>query len=674
MKKNIIIASAVIAVMIFLGSLLSNIEFIENLELTLYDLRSRFVTDDSLFGRNFNQADKDIVIVAIDNYSEKELLEVAPNASGRRDWESDVWEKVLDFIEEGEPRAVLFNMVFEKLNNVPWYDWSFSQDLIKYNNTVLGTYLDNPLKAENKFSKIIELEENDNVPSSTPLNVKIDDKKLDDAITYTMNAPVNNAYTRNNFMGVLNSVLDSDNNIRKNKPIYKLVKNGETYYMPSLAFAGFLRYMGEGEQIVIKNGKINYKGRVIPIQQDGTVNLNRHNFARSYTYVPISKILINKGSRGDLKPEFFKNKIVIIGKTATGKNIKMDTIIDSSFISPEANALALDNYINDSLVGSKSTRRFITEASKPVQALITVVACAAVAFLGLVSKSAFIGCINGGFSVLLYLIFCFWLFINPSSRLVLPIVIPIFYLSLTSGIVFAYRFYQETKKKNSITDTFGRFVSPKVLSSVLKNPNQFVLKNTKKRLTVLFCDVKDFSSISEKYDAEKLVDNLNELFHEIVNIIFENNGTVDKYIGDCIMAYWGGDIVHTENDAYLAVKTALEIKKKVNELKILNAHLGKIIFDVKIGINTGEAVLGLTGTDKFMSYTAMGDAVNTASRLESSCTALKREILIAKSTYDETKEKIVALEVGEIKVKGKEEKINVYEPIGLVEDNSKEII
>ncbi len=674
MKKNIIIISAIIIFVAIIGNILSNFEVIENLELMSYDLRSRFVADDGLFGKNLSRADKNIVIVAIDNYSLKELMAEPADSDGNMHWQKDVWERMLQYIEYGNPKAVLFNMVFEDVADEPYYDRSFAKTLVDYNNTVLGTYLDNPLKKENEFSKRIEFAQNDFVPTSTPLNVKISDKKLDEAITYTQNAPVHNVYTRNNFIGVLNSVLDSDKNIRKNQPIFKLVKDGKTYYMPSLAFAGFLRYMGEDGQITVKDRKIYYKDRVIPLQADGTVNLNRHKFGRSYSYIPISKILLHKGKKHDVPSAFFKDKIVIIGKTAAGKNINLDSIIDSSFVSPEANALALDNYINDTAGGAKSSRRFITEVSKPVQWLITIAACTLVAFLGLVSKSAFIGCINGFFSVLLYFIFCIWLFVHPSTRLVLPIIVPVFYLSVTSGIVFAYRFYKETIKKNMITDTFGRFVSSKVLSSVLKNSNKLELKNTKKRLTVLFCDVKDFSTLCEKYEPEKLVENLNELFKEIVNIIFENNGTVDKYIGDCIMAYWGGDLVHTENDAYMAVKTALEIKKKVAELKILNAHLGKILFDVKIGINTGDAVLGLTGTDKFMSYTAMGDAVNTAARLETACSAHKREILISKSTYNDVKEKIIAIEVGEITVKGKEERINVYEPIGFSENNEQIII
>lgn len=671
MKKNVLIILGIILFAVIVERIFSNIAFIENLELFSYDLRARLVSDKGIFGRKYNDADKDIVIVAIDDYSQKKLAENPREDLGPLPWHRDVWCEVFDFIEQGEPKAVMFDMVFENLNENSWNDRRLAQDLRKYDNVVLGTYLDNPKISNDKFAKNIEINQNNYLPTLQPLNVIIDSKKLDDDITYYANAPVNDIYTEYNTMGVVNKVLDSDNNVRKIQPLFKLIKNDETYYMPSLAFAGFLKYMDDDSDIVIKNNQILYSDRVIPLNGDGTVTLNWHKVGRAYSYIPISRILLNKGRRNDLKPEFFKDKLVIIGKTAAGGSVDLSSIIDPSYTSPEANAVALDNFINDSIPGDKTARKFISEIPGPVQFLITLAACAVVAFVGLASKSAFAGCLNGFFSILLYILFCFWLFVQPNARIWVPIAVPVYYLAVTSGVVFAYRFYKEMIKKASIMDTFGKFVSPKVLSTVVKNPENMVLKSTKKRITILFCDVKDFSNLSERYDPEKLISNLNDLFKEIVNIIFENNGTVDKFIGDCIMAYWG-DIADSEDDEFKAVKTALEIKKRINELKVINAKENKIIFDVKIGINTGEAILGLAGTDKIMNYTAMGDAVNIASRLESACSTYQKGILISESTYKAAKDKIVVLEVGKISIKGKNGQIEVYEPIGLIEDKIKE--
>lgn len=661
MKKNILIILSLIIFFTVLGNILSNTYFFKHLELLSYDLRSKFNTDNSLMGKNLHQADKDIVIVAIDNDSFKALTHTSNQKPGSQWWEKDVWENVLNYIEKGKPKAVMFNMVFEEAEDKPWYDISFAKTLKKYDNTVLGTYLDNPILKENNFSKRIELENNDYIPTEITLDVVVDDEKLDKAITYTTNAPIDNIYTRNNIMGVLNSVVDDDSVVRKNQPIYKLIKGDKIYYMPSLAFAGFLKYMGsEGKIKIIKN-KIYYKDRVIPIDKNGVVNISWHKMGRSYLYIPISDIILKK-----VKSEFFKDKLVIIGKTATGKNLNLDSIIDPSFTGPESSAVALDNFMNDTNPKDKSARKFVSEIPKPVQSFIIIVLCIIVALLGLIPRNAFMGFLNGFLSIIAYITFSFWLFIHPSSRIWLPVVEPLYYLAVTSGVVFGFRFYSEMTKKASIMNVFGKFVSPKVLATVLKDPNKLVLKNTKKNITILFCDVKDFSSISEIYNPEEIVTNLNELFREVVNIIFENNGTVDKFIGDCIMAYWG-DLSQSEDDAYLAVKTALEIKKRVNELKLKHEKENKIVFDVKIGINTGEAILGLTGTEKIMNYTAMGDAVNTAARLETACSKLNRDILISKSTFEQSNGKIKAIEIGTIQVKGKKQKIEVYEPTDLIE-------
>lgn len=665
MKKRFFIILSIIVLMIITGRIFSETYFFKHLELLSYDFRSKFNTDYSFWNKDTNTADSNIVIVAIDNLSEKTLLKSSSKALGQQEWEHDVWKNVVNFIERGNPKMVMFDMVFEKPEDKPWYDASFAQTLKTYPNIILGTYLDDPIVKENNFTKSIELIKNDFTPTATPLDVTIDSKKLDDIITYTTNAPVNNIYTEHNTIGVINNVLDDDAIVRKNQPLFKLIKDEKTYYMPSLAFAGFLKYMGEGGKIEVKGGKIYYKGRIIPIDEEGIVNISWHKLGRSYIYIPISKILLNRGGEKDLKPEFFKDKIVIIGKTATGSKVDIDSIINKSFTGPEVNAVALDNFINDTNLDNKQSRKFVHEIPKPFEILMTVIACLFVALLGLLPQSAVIGFLNGFISIIFYLSFSFWMFVNPASRIWLPMVGPLYYLAMTAIAVFAFRLWGEMTRKTSMMNVFGKFVAPQILAKILKDPKKFILKNTKKRITILFCDVKDFSGLCEKYPPEQLVNNLNELFKEIVSIIFQNNGTVDKFIGDCIMAYWG-DLTEAAEEEFLAVKTAIEIKKRINELKITNMQEGKIVFDVKIGINTGEAVLGLAGTDKIMNYTAMGDAVNTASRLETSCSAYKKDILISKSTYNAVKEKIIALEVGKISLKGKEEQIEVYEPIDFI--------
>ncbi|MDD3437180.1 MAG: adenylate/guanylate cyclase domain-containing protein [Candidatus Gastranaerophilales bacterium] len=666
-NKKLLILGIVLFIVIF-ERILSATLFFKQLELITYDIRAKIATDFGPFNKKFRHADENIVIVAVDDYSRKEIAKYPDlNAElGSFPWRRNVWAGVVNFIEKGEPKIVLFDLIFNDLNENTWNDRIFAQELRKYDNMVLATSLNDPKYLVDRLKKDSIIVNSDYSPTPRPLNVKIDNKRLDDLITYYSHAPVHNFYTEHNTMGVVNKIMDADSTIRTSQPVFKLIKNDEVYYLPSLAFAGFLKYMGEEGEIAIENDQIFYKDRLIPIDENGQVNISWHGTGKNYTFIPVSKILLSEENEEYIKSDYFKDKIVIIGRTEAGTDIHSSSV-NPSYAGPEANATTIDNFINDSCFNCEGVRKFVTKLSKINAFLLTVLCCIFVVLIGLISKNALVCFLNTVGFIILYLLISIWVFADPAIRVWTPVVVPVYYLIMTGMIVFAYRFQQELAKRATIMNMFGKFVSPKVLSTLLKKQDDLVLKSTKKRITVMFCDIKNFTTLSEKCNPEQLVDNLNELFNEIVNIVFENNGTVDKFIGDCIMAYWG-DPIASEDDAYMAVKTALEIKKKVNELKIENAKENKIIFDVKIGINTGEALLGLSGSNKIMSYTAMGDAVNVASRLEANCSKLNKDVLISKSTYKDAQSKIIVLDAGKISVKGREEQIEIYEPIGLIEE------
>lgn len=669
MIKKILIALGIVFLVIIVQCALYLTGIFEKLELISYDMRAKIATDFGPFSSQFKHADKRIVIVQIDDRSAKEISNHPELDLGSWPWRRDIWADVLNYIEQGEPKAVLFDFLFNELNENTWNDRKFAQTLRKYDNVVLGTSLNDPkfvIDQMTRRNRKPEIVLSRYAPTDKSLDVKNEDNNFDNEVTYYSHTPVHNMYTQHNMMGVVNVVLDIDSVVRRAQPIFKLDKYGEEYYMPSLAFAGFLKYSGDDGQIVVKKNKIQYKGRTIPVK-DGVFNISWHGLGDNYPKVSISRLLLSIDDNKYLKPSYFKDKIVIIGRTEAGTDIKLSAV-DPTFAGPELNAVALDNLINDSDLSNPKARKFVKEISIKADILIILFAAALIAFIGMESKNAILGFLNNFIFMILYVLCCIWLFANPATRLWVPMAIPLYYLIMASSIVFAYRFQKELARKASVINLFGKLVSPKVLSHLLKNTDDLSLRSTKKRITMLFCDVKDFTSLSEKCDPEQLLNNLNELFDEIVNIIFENNGTVDKFIGDCIMAYWG-DPIASPDDAYMAVKTALDIKKKINEMKIINARENKIIFDVKIGINTGDALLGLAGSERIMSYTVMGDSVNTASRLESACSSLNRDILISSSTYEEAKSRIVVLEAGKIKVKGKDEEIEIFEPIGLVEEN-----
>lgn len=667
LKKQYGLILGIVLLVVLLQGVLSLTSLFSNLEMMTYDIRAKIAIDDGPFSNLFKHADKKIVIVAIDDYSRKEIAKYPYLGLGSFPWDRDVWAKVVNYIEQGEPKAILFDIIFNELNSNPNNDRTFARELRNYNNVVLATSLNDPEYMVKRVKKI-DIPNSNYLPTNKGLDVAINDKVLDSNITYYSHAPIHDMYTNYNMMGVVNKVVGVDSVIRNSQPLFKLNKDGETFYLPSLSFAGFLKYIGEDGTLTIKDNEIHYKDRVIPINHNGEMIIGWHGRGKDYDYVPISKIFLSRTGliENPVKPNYFKDKIVIIGRSEAGTDIHA-AAVNPSYAGPESNAAVIDNLINDTQVNAKHTRKILTKMDFSTAMVMVVLSCAFIAFVGMVSRNALLGFANTVAIILLFLLITIWAYSAPSIRIWIPIALPLYYFIMTGLIVFAFRFQKELAKKATIMNMFGKFVSPKTLATLMKHQDDLQLRTSKKRVTVMFCDVKSFTTLSEKSNPEDLVRDLNEMFDVIVDVIFKNNGTIDKFIGDCIMAYWGDPIADAD-DAYMAVKTALEIKKRVAELGIKNAKEGKIVLDVKLGINTGDALLGLSGSHKLMSYTAMGDAVNVAARLESNCNKLGKDILISKSTYEDAKEKIVVMEVDTISVKGRAEQIQVYEPIGLKED------
>lgn len=660
MKKNLLTIFGIVIFVIIIQWLISLTDIFNQLELITYDIRSKIATDKGPFNRQFTPIDNNIMVVTIDDYSRKELAKNPQVKLGSWPWPRYIWADIVNFIEQGKPKAILFDIVFNELNENQENDKKFSQELRKHKNVVLATSLNDPKFMVDRAKKGAIVENSFYQPTAHPLNVKIYDKNIENQMTFYSHAPVPDIYTKYNSTGVVNKIVDPDSVIRNVRPVFKLVKNGKTYFLPSLAFAGFLKYMGEDGEIVIKNNKLFYKGRIIPINDNSETAISWHGKGHDYKFISISQIILHDKHKKDISSKDFKDKIVVIGRTEAGSDIH-PSAVNPSYPGPEANASAIDNFINDSFPDKKGTRKFLTKMDSRTSFLSTLLCCLCIALISLISKNALISFANSIGFILLYVLYSIFMFANPNIRIFVPMIVPLYYLIMTAAIMFSYRFQKELAKRATVMNAFGKFVSPKVLSTILKNQENLALKSTKKRITVMFCDIKGFTTLSEKCNPEELVENMNELFNKMVDIIFENNGTVDKFIGDCIMAYWG-DPIASDDDAYMAVKTAIEIKQAVNELKIKNEKENKIVLDVKMGINTGEALLGLSGSEKIMSYTAMGDAVNVASRLESNCSKLGKDILISKTTYEDSKDKIIFTQAGKISVKGREEEVEVYEP------------
>ncbi len=216
---------------------------------------------------------------------------------------------------------------------------------------------------------------------------------------------------------------------------------------------------------------------------------------------------------------------------------------------------------------------------------------------------------------------------------------------------------KEMEEKKKLKDLFSKYVSPQVVNELIKNPNAAGLGGAKRKIAVFFSDIRGFTSMSEKMDPVDIVEALNKYFSAMTEIIFEYKGTLDKYIGDAIMALFGAPL-ELEGETFLAIASGLKMQEKLKEINEELENNALPTIKMGIGITYGEVVVGNIGSYMRMDYTAIGDTVNLSSRLCGK--AAPGEILVDKDTFSRVSELFEAEELDEIKVKGKEKPIKVY--------------
>jgi len=229
------------------------------------------------------------------------------------------------------------------------------------------------------------------------------------------------------------------------------------------------------------------------------------------------------------------------------------------------------------------------------------------------------------------------------------------------------RVLTEEENVKFIRNTFSKFVSQDVVNELLTNPDAISLGGAKKEVSVFFSDVRGFTTISEALGPEDLVHLLNEYLSEMTELIIDYRGTIDKYMGDAIMAFWGAP-AKNDDHAYYACVAAIAQYRALQELQKRWSERNIPVLDIGIGINTGPAVVGNMGSSRRMDYTLMGDTVNLGSRLEGITKQYSVKICISEYTYERVKDRIYARELDLVRVKGKLQPVRIYELMGLVND------
>jgi adenylate cyclase len=238
------------------------------------------------------------------------------------------------------------------------------------------------------------------------------------------------------------------------------------------------------------------------------------------------------------------------------------------------------------------------------------------------------------------------------------------YASITS-----FRVIHEEREKRKIRRTFSQYLSPGVIALVEKDPNEYIHPGGEvKNLTVMFSDIRDFTTLSEGLTPDELVNLLNEYLTVMTDILFRHLGTLDKYIGDAIMAFWGSPYPQ-EDHAYRACCCALEMITGLEELNRKWEEKGGRRIAIGVGLNSGPVNVGNMGSDKRLAWTVMGDNVNLASRLEGMTKQYRSRVIISESTYEQVAHQFVAREVDRIRVKGKKKPVVIYQLLAPISEH-----
>ncbi len=420
-------------------------------------------------------------------------------------------------------------------------------------------------------------------------------------------------------------------------------------------------YLGlKSEQVTLNYGPVGVAsvqfGDKLTVKPDwlGRVLINYRGPRGTYPYYSIADVVQHK-----FKPGTFRDKIVLVGASATGiGDLRTPPYGGIDYPGLEVHANVIDNMLNDGFL-IRGPHQEVFDL-----ALIFLFGIPLGIALALVSPRWM------WFGLALLLPFAYLNYVSFLRGYWLNFTLPAATLTANVMLVSLYRALVEEKEKRKVRSAFGQYLSPEVIRRLLLNPQ--LVEPRKTEITVMFSDIRGFTTISEKLDAQDLALFLNGYLSDMTKIVFDTQGTLDKYIGDAVMAFWGAPYEEPDH-AMNACNASLTMMAKVHELQKKWEAEGKPPLDIGIGLNSGPASVGNMGSGLRYGYTALGDTVNLSSRLEGLNKEYGTHILVNESTYTAVKEAgFLFRELDIIRVKGKLQPVVIYELVGRVAELEKE--
>lgn len=586
--------------------------------LPLYSISLKL--NDSNYSLNTKNPHKDIVFVAVD--------EKSVNLNGRWPWDREVLAKGLEKLEYA--KVIILDMVFSE-KTIKLKDEFLASTLEELDNTICGFFL------RNDATQTLDQDSIDTLSESSLERI------------FTKTIPfVETSYAEINIPSILDScvlnatfsTLPDEDGLYRRYPVGVLF---DSLVYPSLGIQT-LRYLTNKDiEIHEKDNDyyINFDNKKINIDNQGFLLLNYYPI-ENYNLVSFADV-----QTGKVPSSYFKDKLVLVGITEAGVSDIRATPL-GQIPGPLLHYTFLSNYLQDMLL-EKS--HFIDLFFILLMGLVAVLSSK---FYQNISTRA----------IIYFIVVTIFFFISKLLFIKLNIWVDIFYpiftiivLAIVNEIVL---FKTKEEESTFIKSAFSNYLSPSLINQIIKDPSLLKLGGQKKNISVLFTDIRSFTTLSEKVTPEELIKILNIYFTPMTNIVFENSGTLDKYIGDAIMAFFNAPL-SLENHADYAVKTALSMQIELINInkKLSSSNLPSLNFGA--GINTSDMIVGNMGSEVRFDYSVIGDGVNLASRIEGLTKDYACTIIISEYTKGALVEDYLIRELDFVKVKGKDIPVTIYE-------------
>ncbi|MEO8520207.1 MAG: adenylate/guanylate cyclase domain-containing protein [Acidobacteriota bacterium] len=633
--------------------------FLETAELKLYDWRMRLAAAPASVNRN-------IVLVEINDSTIRDMEPIF----GHWPWPRVAMSYVIDYLRRAPAKVVAVDITLAERDRVAQYDiggetWSGEEsdkalaDSVKQSGNVI-------MLADAVSEGLLGA-----APAAAPA-VADSGYRLGDLAEPrpVMLPPYPGLAEASAALGHNFLVLDRDGPARRMSPF---VRQGD-WTLPSLGVAAALMAAGiRPGEVAAEGDAIRLRDRWLPLvdslyvdaynpaqqrrQWAALINYRApallRNGDRPYPSYSFRRLFMSEqqllaGERPMIDPAEFKDRIVFIGFTASG----LVDVFSSPFGDDRMPGIQLHASLTDSILAG----RFIAPSSDRSRIATVFIVAVAIgllaAFLRLSAAAAAAAAILAGWSWFALSAFRGGSWLNMVQPLAAGAV------ALFAGT--AYQYFVEDREKRKMKRLFGRYVSRDVYAQLTAHPELAELGGARREMTVLFSDIRGFTTVTEKGNPEELVAQLNEYFSRMVDIVFRHHGTVDKFVGDMVMALFGAPLDDPDHAEH-AVQAAVDMVRELGELNRSWAGRGMTQLDIGVGINSGEMIAGNIGSSSIMSYTVIGDNVNLGSRLESLNKDYKTRIIMSDATRTRLRNPYDTRPLGEVKVKGKSLAVTIHE-------------